>query len=207
MCVPVPLQSGDLPGFSPLMFLPIMCLPYLVLWLSLSWWWVIPLSFLYLSYLHNIKTRHENRRYVTPSFASDLLSRRHLVFASPIPYQDAIPSLTPANLLPLPPSLPLFLPSNSAMSVATDPGVIKLINQHLPPWFFDADLERTQWLSHVLQKLWNSVSGTTHPNRPGPHTGISVTLLGFPATHTQTPPRHLSHTVPLLVSRSRPLFL
>lgn len=48
------------------------------------------------------------------------------------------------------------------MSVATDPGVIKLINQHLPPWFFDADLERTQWLSHVLQKLWNSVSGTTH---------------------------------------------
>lgn len=93
MCLPLNLQSGDLPGFSPLMFLPIMCLPYLVLWLSLSWWWVIPLTFLYLSYLHNIKTRHENRRYA------------HLFSASPTSDQYAIPSPPPLTY-PLPAPCP-----------------------------------------------------------------------------------------------------
>jgi hypothetical protein len=88
MCLRVNLQSGDLPGFSPLMFLPIMCLPYLVLWLSLSWWWVIPLTFLYLSYLHNIKTRHENRRYATPPWPLLPPSVRH-------------PLSSPSNLPPL----------------------------------------------------------------------------------------------------------
>lgn len=45
------------------------------------------------------------------------------------------------------------------MQVATDPDVVRAVMHHLPPWFFDADLERTQWLSMVLAKLWNSVSG------------------------------------------------
>lgn len=55
-------QAGQLPAFSPLMFLPLMALPYAVIWLKLSAWWLLPASFLYLSYLHNIKTRRETRR-------------------------------------------------------------------------------------------------------------------------------------------------
>jgi len=46
-------------AFSPLMFFPIMCLPYGVTYFKLSAYWVLPLTFFILSYLHNIKRRRD----------------------------------------------------------------------------------------------------------------------------------------------------
>jgi hypothetical protein len=41
------------------MFFPIMCLPYGVSYFNLSAYWVLPLTFFVLSYLHNIKRRRD----------------------------------------------------------------------------------------------------------------------------------------------------
>ena len=62
------------------MFLPIMILPYMVMFFKLSAWWVIPSSFLWLSYLHHQKVRFETKTAL--ELASDpqalLLIQKHL---------------------------------------------------------------------------------------------------------------------------------
>jgi hypothetical protein len=45
--------------FSPLMFFPLMVLPYGLAHFKVSPYYVLPLSFFWLSYLHNIKLRRD----------------------------------------------------------------------------------------------------------------------------------------------------
>ncbi|EWM20130.1 hypothetical protein Naga_101676g1 [Nannochloropsis gaditana] len=97
-------------AFTPLMFLPLMLLPYMIAYLRLSALWVLPLAFIWLSYLHNIKMRRDR-----------------------------------AN----------------ALKLASDPATLGAIMKHLPAWFYDSDVERSAWMTAVLQKMWTAVSGMT----------------------------------------------